>query len=802
MSKGKKIILIIAIAIVLIAVIGFLYVRSLARGGSPEYDGTVVLEGIQDEVIVYRDQYAIPHIYAKNENDLYRAVGYCYAQDRLWQMDLVRRVTMGRLSEIFGEDMVEADLLLRALRIPEKSRMLLDEMSEEMRRASEAFSDGVNQYMKSLDGDLPVEFAILGYAPEEWKPEHSANVIGYMAWDLTMPWDTEVVHHKIRQKVGAEMYRDIYPDIPSFTTHVYPEYAGMTELDLQHSLMARAQVLEDLGLVLFKGSNNWAISGKKSVTGNPVLCNDMHLGLFAPGIWYQMHQVVEGKLNVTGVMVPAQPFITCGHNAHIAWGMTNVMVDDMDFYVEKINPENPNEYFYKGKWRPLKVKKETILISGGKKVEKEIRFTHRGPIVSEFKKVKDAAISMRWIGNEKSNELRTVFLLNRAKNWEDFKNAVKTFISISQNIIYADTAGNIGLYCCAGIPIRKGNGITIQPGWTDEFDWRGLVPFEKRPNSFNPKSGFVSSANNKTVGNDYPYYISHWFDPPHRIDRIREMLTAKEKLSIEDLKKMHADQKSKMVEQLRPGIIEEMKRASDLTPLEKQCLEIFERWDGIMSREGSAPAIFEKFYLTFIQNVFADELGDDLYKEFIKQRIVPKYAVGNIWKNRSSAWCDDLSTEEKETFSDMIQKSFKSAVAWLADELGSTPEEWHWGDIHKLTLEHPLGSVAILNTLFGLNRGPYDVGGSFHTVCPYSYKLGNPFAVTDGASQRHIFPVDNWDKSLTVIPTGISGIPASDYYCDQAELYVNNQYHSDYASRELVEQNAKYKLIITGTEKK
>ena len=801
MSRRKSILLIFAGIIVLMLCIGIIYIRSLARRGLPEYDGSVVLTGITDEVVVFRDRYAIPHIYAKNELDLYRAVGYCMAQDRLWQMDLIRRATTGKLSEIFGEDLVETDLLLRALRIPEKSRLILSRTGKDLKEGIEAFADGVNQYISINRDNLPLEFSILGYVPEEWKPEHSVNVIGYMAWDLTMPWNTEIAHYRILQKVGKELYREIVPNIPAFTSHVYPDFAErLNELQLRDTLLAHSRILEDLGLTVFSGSNNWAVSGRKSVTGKPIFANDMHLGLSAPGIWYQMHHVVEGKLNVTGLALPCQPSIVAGHNEHIAWGFTNVMVDDMDFYLEKINPDNPDEYLYKGRWRPMRVQKEIILIKGGKSVEREIRFTHQGPIISPFKKMPEKAISMHWIGNEYSNELRTVYLLNRAKNWDDFRNAVKTFISVSQNVIYTDREGNTGLYCSAGIPIRKkGDGISIYPGWTDEYEWKGIVPFEQRPHSYNPKNGFVSSANNKTVANSYPYYISHWFDLPHRIDRIREMLTEREKLSVDDFKRMHVDHRSKLVAEMKADIIAAIRENPSPTRLEKRSLELFSAWDGVMEKEGAAPAIFEKLYVTLIKNAFADEMGEELYREFISQRIVPKYAMKQIWERRSSRWWDDVNTSDKrETFTDTVQKSFREAVAWLEEELGGNPEKWEWGKIHTLTLRHPMGSVAILDFLFNLNRGSYEVGGSFHTVSPYSYSFKNPFDVTDGASHRHIFVPNNWDESLTVIPTGNSGIAASDYFCDQTDLYVNGRYHHDYFSRELVEKNARYRMVIRG----
>jgi len=797
----KKIIIgiLIVIIVVIIAAYGFIYY--LAHRGITDYDGQVRLKGLTEEVIVYRDQYAIPHIYAKNEPDLYRVVGYCMAQDRLFQMDLIRRLTSGRLSEIVGEKAVDVDFRMRSLRITEKSQNLFKTTDKKLKEFAEAFCDGVNQYIEKNKGKLPLEFTILGYKPEEWRPEHSFNVIGYFSFDLSTAWDTEIFFHKVRQKVGEDRLRDILPDIPAEKEIIYPQFAQeLTELDLRDSLASVRELIEEMGLTVFHGSNNWAVSGQKSGTGKPFFANDMHLGLNSPGIWYQMHHVVEGKVDVTGVVAPGQPFVVAGHNDRIAWGFTNVSLDDMDFYLEKINPDNPDEYEFNGQWRKMKVTKEAIKLKDGRVIEKEIRYTHRGPVVSEIKKIKDEVISMRWIGNEDSNEVRSLFLLNRAGNWDDFKEAMQTFRSVSQNTLYADVDGNIGLYCTAGIPIRKkGNGISIMPGWTDEYDWKGLVPFEEQPHSFNPENGFLYSANNKTIANTYPYYISNWFAPDYRFRRINEMLAEKTEVSINDFREMQADFKSKLVEDLKGDLVNSLSMVNNFNNLEARCLEDLKSWNGVLNKDEAAPAVFEAFYVKFAENIFKDELGDDLLKEISSMTYIVNHAIDQLWKNKTSLWFDDVTTaNRKEGFDDIVQKSFRDSVIWLSDKLGGDPAKWEWGNIHQLTLEHPLGSVEILNRIFKFNRGPYPVGGSSHTLCPYQYKLSDPFKVVHGASHRHIYSLANWDESLSVIPTGISGIPASKHYCDQTELYVNNEYHSDFISRDLVEKNAKYVLHLKG----
>ena len=800
MSILKKIFIGIAAVLIITLIGGGLFIYSIATRSLPEYDGALTIKNMSQDVIIYRDSYAIPHIVAKNESDLYRAVGYTLAQDRLWQMDLLRRVTQGRLSEIFGKDLVDIDLLMRSLKISDKSKKILSGSAPELITALECFSDGVNQFIDSHLDKLPPEFTILGYKPEHWKPEYSVNLIGYMAWDLTMPYTAETILHKISKKVEHDKFIELLPDIASQKSIVFPEFKNETsEFDLKKSLFANMDILEKYGITAFKGSNNWVVSGEKSVTGKPIFANDMHLGLNAPGLWYQMHQTIEGKLNVTGVVLPGQPFIISGHNDKIAWGMTNVMVDDMDFYLEKINPNNPDQYEFMGEFKDFEIKLETIKIKGGNTVSKQNRFTHRGPIISKFKKLGDETITMKWLGNEMSNEIWSVYLLNRAKNWEEFKNAVKTFIAASQNINYADIDGNIGLYCSAGVPIRKkGDGLSIVPGWTDEYDWEGIVPFEQLPHSYNPESGYVSSANGKTAPNNYPYHISYWYALHYRIDRIREMLEEKEKLSVQDFQKMQGDFKSKFAVDLQPLIIKELNKIDNMTDLEKSAFNLLQQWNRVMDKNSSAAAIFDSFYVNFVKNMVMDEIGAELYTEYSKSSYLARYMVNNVVQSNDSKWCDNVSTSNtKENLTDIVYKTFSETVSNLSKTLGSNTDKWRWGSIHQLKLAHPLGGVKIIDKIFGFNNEPKEVSGSFHTVCPYAYKLSNPFVVNHGASHRHIFLPGSWDESLSVIPTGTSGIPASDHYCDQTNMYVNNEYHPDYFSMGKVKKTAEYKLKMS-----
>lgn len=797
MKIFKKIIVGIVVVVFVVAIVAFFLVRHISRKALPDYNEPIQLSGLIDKVNVYRDTHAVPHVYATNEHDLYMTVGYLMAQDRLWQMDLLRRVTMGRLSEIFGKDMVDSDHLLRALRIPEKSKLVLMQTDENIQLALDAFSRGVNQFIENNQNSLPPEFTILGYKPEPWEPFHSVNLIGYMAWDLSGSWGTEIILHKLSKILDKEKFEQLLPQNLQQKTFVYPIWPAENN-EAAFALLQNTKPLEDLGIEIFNGSNNWVVSAKKSETGFPLFANDMHLGFGSPGIWYQIHQVIDGKLNVTGLALPGQPMIIVGHNDKIAWGMTNLYVDDMDFYTETLSEENANKYLFMNEWKPLKVNMEKIAVKGADTIIKEIKYTHRGPIISGYKKIANEAISMRWTGNEYSNELRSVYKLNRATNWDEFRDALTTFTSVSQNVAYADVYGNIGMQTSGGLPMRKdGNGMFVSSGLTDQYDWVGMVPFNELPYSLNPPEGFVSSANNRTIDTNYHHVIGHWFDLPSRIDRINEMLNEKEKLNVDDFKRMLGDFKSKHVELHLPIIVETIEKSTDLSENEKTALNALRKWDMVMAADGFESSVFEKFYLIFVKNILHDELGDDVYKELIGARSIVRSLMLHMWKNKASAWVDNINTTEKESFNEVLMASFKQTIAYFEATIGNNPEEWKWGKMHQLTLKHPLGKVKILDQVFKLNKGPFPVNGSYHTVNPFSYSFRDPFVTVHGASQRHIYNTNNWNDSYVVIPTGTSGIPASDYYLDQTEMFLNNKYKKDLWLKDDIIKEAKFHAVFS-----
>jgi penicillin amidase len=793
MKLIKSILFSLLVLIVIAVVSGLILVTGIKNGAVPEYEGELTLSGLTNEVTVYRDERGMPHFYAENEHDLYYAVGYVMAQERLWFMDLIRRVTTGRLAEVMGESFAETDKFLRCLEMTAKSKMVLSNADPVAISYLQAYNDGVNAYIADAGKKLPPEFRILSYKPDPWKLEDIANIIGYMGWDLANGNLTqEIFNYRLAQKMGIEKATQLIPDWNAVNSVVFPDYKiNDTLLKKAQAFISSMDKVKALGVVSFSGSNNWAVAGRKTETGKPILSNDMHLSFGSPGIWFQMHQVIPGKLNVTGVAVPGQPFIVCGHNEKIAWGMTNLMVDDIDLFSEKINPENENQYYFNGEWKDMVVKKEIINIKGGKKDSIIVKYTHRGPIISGYRNVKDASLSMRWSGYDSSDELRTVCLLNRASGWDDFRSAIRTFRSVSQNIAYADVEGNIGLNTGGGIPIRKGNGSMIRNGETEEFDWKEFVPFEQLPYSFNPEKGYVSSANNKTVTEGYPYYISSNFILPYRINRIRQMLEEKEVFSLEDFKRMITDQHSDYAALMTPFILRLTDRKDKLTSAEADALNTLAGWDYDMNADLVAPSVFEFFRISFIRNLLSDEL-QELFDNLVS--VSKDYYIYRILKTGPDEWVDDVNSPEKETLDDIILKSFKDCVESITAQFGEDQSKWKWGNIHKITISHPMGSIKLLARVFGLNSDEYPVGGSDHTVCPYSFDPG--FKINNGASERHIFNTADWDESYTVIPTGASGIPASEFYLSQTKTYIEGKFYKDAFTDGAVKTAAKYTLKL------
>ncbi|TMF44383.1 MAG: penicillin acylase family protein, partial [Chloroflexi bacterium] len=573
----------------------------LMRRPLPRQRGDVHLQGLHEPVEVITDRYGVPHIYAQNEDDLFYAQGYVHAQERLWQMELNRRISAGRLSEIFGEIAIEADRFARRLGMHRASAAAVEQLPAHSRRILEAYTRGVNTFIEQHRRNLPLEFTILRIKPAPWQTAHSIQWSKMMAWNLGGNWETEVIRARIVARLGAERAARLEAGYdPAHPLIVPPgvEYRGVNL-----GLLEQYEQLKQL-----------------SGTGAPILCNDPHLGQAAPSIWYECH-LVAGDIDVAGVSFPGAPGIVIGHNRRVAWGLTNAVSDVEDLYIEKFHPEHPNRYEYMGQWEEAQVIREEILVKGSKTpIIEEVRVTRHGPILttltpptqnkasSNGNQADELQLALRWAALEKHDIISAVQKMNRATNWEEFRDGLRDWDAPPQNVVYADVDGNIGYVMAGAIPIRaKGQALLPTPGWTGEYEWTGYIPFEELPHTFNPAQHFIATANNRVVDDSYPYYITHEWLNGYRAQRIRDLLTSKGKLSLSDMAAIQADQYSLPAVEIVPHIL----KLSATTPTEKEALEKLRVWNYILAPDSAAAAIYSVFLFKLERIVFRAMFGDD-----------------------------------------------------------------------------------------------------------------------------------------------------------------------------------------------
>ena len=794
-STGKKILKwAIGLVLVLVVSIGvgvYVYLRSTL----PEYNGEIIADGITGEIEIIRDSFGMPHIYAATDEDAAFALGYCTAQDRLFQMELIHRSIRGRLAEALGEKFVDIDRLFRTITAEKSLEEMFADLPPEVASVMEAYAAGVNHSLASHKENLPFEFAILGNQPEPWTAADELASLYYMAWALNFSFNAELTHTAIAEKVGPEMAAEIFDDYPPDCPTIMPTHALGAGKSRLLSVIQEARELT--GAVVHGASNNWVVSGQKSQTGMPLLANDMHLGLVIPGIWYEAH-LVTPNMNVSGVVLPGVPLVIAGANEHVAWGFTNVMADDADYYVEKINPDDSTQYEYQGRWEDMTIRHDTILVARGEPVPIEIRMTRHGVIIDDIIRLEEPPaqpIAMRWTITDSNREAQALYLANRAKNIDDMEQAAALYKCPGQNWVYADDQGNIGFWAAVGIPIRNGfDAGQLLPGWDGQHEWSGYVPTEQQPHLRNPQQGWIASANNPQAGDDYPYLISSYYAPPDRITRITRMLNEKEKLGIDDFKRMQGDLYMVMAENWVPRVVSTLE-SQDLSEIQQQALQALRDWDFVADAGQSAPAIFHVVVQNTIETIFKERLGDSLYNNWLSNSFIVHNAINALLQKGQSPWFDNPATEPVETLDSVLTTAFTDAVDTLSLTLGEKVDDWTWGRLHTLTLFHPVGrQIPILGKI--MNVGPFPVGGGSHSVNPGLYRLTEPYAMLAGASQRHIFDLGNMKNSLRIIPAGVSGNFMSDHYADQAELWRKVEYRPFLLDREDVEKEATYRMKI------
>jgi penicillin amidase len=746
--------------------IGYLVVRRTF----PQVDGTSQVAGLQDRVDVHRDKWGVPHIFAHNEHDVFFAQGYVHAQDRLWQMEFNRRVGAGRLSEVLGEAALKNDRFLRTIGLYRAAEADLQVLPTEVIDLLQAYADGVNAFISMRGGRLPLEFLLLGFKPEPWTPTDSLAWGKFMSMNLGGNWERELLRAKLIAALGEDKVRDLVPPYPGQGPFIIPpEAESYGRLDT--SILSDYQGVKELAGIWGQplGSNNWVVDGSKTATGRPMLANDPHLSIQMPSIWYEIHLVGE-KLDVVGFSFPGAPGVIIGHNRHIAWGMTNAGPDVQDLYVEKINPDNPDQYEFEGRWEDMTIIREEIKVKGRDEPEVlTVRLTRHGPIMTPVVPEAEEQLALRWTALEGGQLFRSVYMLDQARNWEEFREALRYFQAPSQNFVYADVEGNIGYQMPGDIPIRaKGEGLVPVPGWTGEYEWTGSIPFEELPSVYNPPTHYVVTANHKVVPDDYPYLISHEWAEPFRAQRIIDLLQAKDTLTADDFRDIQADTYSIPAAVLTPYVLE-------LGPegwLQERAFRLLEGWDYRLESSSAAAGVMEVMLWRLLANTFGDELQEAGIEE--KEFLGFPTSLLNIIAERDNPWFDDVRTAEVEDRDDILRRSAQEMVDFWGRRFGDQPRDWTWGRLHQAVFAHPLGSVSPLHLLF--NRGPVPARGSGDTVDAASYKRGD-FLIRSLASLRQIVDVSEWRNSRSQHTTGQSGQPLHKHYGDMIESWQEVQHH-------------------------
>jgi penicillin amidase len=733
----------------------------LARRPLPKQEGTIELGGLEGRVRIRRDRWGVPHVEAGSRADLHFGQGFCHGQDRLWQMDIYRRVVRGRVSEMAGPDGLPVDRLMRTLGIRRTAEREVGALDSELFALLERFCDGVNAAAASAKA-LPFEMRLLRLDFEPWRPVDILSLGKLLAFGLSTNWERELLRGDMVRALGPELTARLDPGYPAGNPVVNQEPWSGDGLAVAEQIDA---VRRSLGLAAeASGSNNWAIGGGKSATGSPLIAGDPHLPPSMPGIWYQVG-MYEGDRFVRGASLAGMPGVYMGQNNDVCWTFTNTMADIEDLFVERIEGER---YLFEGEWRPLEVVREEIVVKGrGEPEILEVRTTHHGPIVNEALGADEAEpLALRWLSLDEPTSFAGMFELLEISSGPELIRKLVGHTSPASNLIWADRHGSIGYKLIGRLPLRKGNCPDLpKPGWTGEFEWVGTVPYDELPEMIDPESGFLVTANNRIVGDEYPHHItSDWLDG-FRARRIEELLRASDEHDIDGFEAMQTDNLS------IPGL-EAARRLGRMSPSaqrERSAVERLRSWDGRLDPDTVAGTIYQAFLLRLAREVARAAIGDrDLTERWLDRAdngFMPH--ITSPWRWHSHLM--DLWEEGDEDligrpWDDLVLESLRGALDDLSDRFGPDPEGWRWGHVHELEFPHALGEAnPLLRRL--LNRR-LKAGGAQETVSQIAYDPNNPYQAVWAPSWRMIADPTDPARSRWQMFTGQSGHPASPHYDD------------------------------------
>lgn len=778
--------------------------KAISKRRLPTTKGQIRVKGLLEEATIYRDGWGIPYIRARNRADLFFSQGFVHAQDRLWQMDINRRAAAGRLAEVLGPQALDADRLTRTLGFYRLGQESWKVASELVKQDVSAYTAGINAFIHT-GAKLPLEFSLLNYEPEPWSTADSAAFGRLMPWPLSHVWAAKLLRAKLIEIVGFEMARELEPFYPDRSPVTLPE-------GIEFNRLSTDKMFEEPGGLFHNqtskgtspGSNAWVISAARSATGQPLLCNDMHLPITTPSLWYYNQLIGDGAavdgddIWVTGVSLPGVPYVMVGHNQDIAWGATVSFVDNEDLFVEKFDPADPARYLHQGEWLEAEILDEHIKVKGQPDHLETVRITKHGPVISPLLTAEDQVLALQSAALQTEAGFMGFAKLGESRGWDDFVWAVQNITVPPLNLLYADVRGNIGHYVSGRVPVRKsGKGETPVPGWTGEHEWVGYIPFEEMPHALNPARGFIVSANHRIIGDDYPHYLGVSWRNGYRARRIEELITSSDVVTPEQCQEFQMDLKS------IPGLQTALFFASLETDdsLAGISLEQLCRWDGWLTPDTIGGTVYEVFLNQIAEVILKPRIGSKLARELLGKGVDPVfYPVNELhgqWPATLIRLLDDPDSAwwpSDESLESVLVRCLAETTTTLQELFGPDPSKWRWGRLHRIQFSHPLAAQPPLDRIFC--HGPMGIGGDTNTVLQTSMMNHNP-GDNIAPSYRQIVDLNNFESSVAIYPPGQSGQLASRNYGDLVAPWLHGHYFPMTWNRASIEETASKKLRLS-----
>lgn len=765
-----RIFTVIPVLLILVAGSGVLWIYFFVISLLPEGQSQVDIPNLAADVRVVRDSNGVPGIIGEKEEDVALVFGYVMAQDRLWQMDYLRRVGQGRLAEIMGPDYLDGDHLMRTVKAGFSGEQSAATLGKTERRWIEGFVRGVNNYITSHQGKLPVEFSLLEYRPEPFSPDDMTSIMLGLAWESSIAHRVDPAMSLLVSRLGKDRGIELLPTDPGAMTGVFAnELVGW---NLKGIIFPKKGISRSPARApAFSGGCSWVAGGGRTRSHKPMAACSVYQGLSAPSFWYRA-RLVAGDLHLSGAFIPGVPVAFAGSNAQATWAAVTSLVDDADLFIERVDANPPQSYWLVDRWKKIEERNETYRIKGGSSVVRPILLTETGPLVSEVDQ--DKALSLRWTARYGLGFYPAFYALNRARNGEGIRAALRKLSAPCLNVAWADEEGNFGTQGAGKIPVRpvESDGVLPVPAWTGVHDWMGFIPFEELPGSINSPDNYSLMADGRPGGVDYPFFVSCYWNELSRDDRMRSLLSDSQEHQRESFQGIQSDNLSTLAKALTPIILRVEAAKPKKSRLEDEVIGLLGSWDFQMNSDSAAAAFFGLMHQSLTEEIFARRLGEPAYEDFTAYPSLTARMIKRIFLDNHKCWLTEVGPDQ------ILTRAFERSLDRAQSRMGSDPKKWKWGEIHRVEFRHPLTARSrFLETLY--NVGPASMPGSDDTINLAGWSVAHPFKVVEGVSLRHISEMTDPPQAFGISPLGASAHFFSTHYKDQTSLWLSGRLFPD-----------------------